>query len=107
MFVCPLTVGAVTEQVFDQGRELGFRMCILDIGGGFAGGSFDNTGTVQLGRVPIAVNAALDTFFPDPSVKVSWHWEAHTSLHILLSPLGLRSAQQSCTCLDLHSVWLW
>lgn len=67
-----LTTGA-TEQVFDQGHELGFCMRILDIGGGFAGGSFDSTGTVQLGRVPLAVNTALDTFFPDPSVKVSKH----------------------------------
>lgn len=58
-------------------------MSILDIGGGFAGGCFDGTGTVQLGRVPLAVNTALDTFFPDPSVKVSWHSEAHTPLHIL------------------------
>lgn len=46
-------------------------MHILDIGGGFAGGSFDSTGTVQLGQVPLAVNTALATFFPDPSVKVS------------------------------------
>lgn len=45
-------------------------MRILDIGGGFAGGSFDAAGTVQLGQVPLAVNTALATFFPDPSVKV-------------------------------------
>ena len=69
--VALLTVRAFTEQVFDQGNKLGFCMRILDIGGGFAGGSFDSTGTVQLGRVPLAVNTALDTFFPDPSVKVS------------------------------------
>ena len=83
MFSCPLTTNAAAEQVFDQGQELGFCMSILDIGGGFAGGCFDGTGTVQLGRVPLAVNAALDTFFPDPSVKVSWHTEARTSLGIL------------------------
>lgn len=49
-------------------------MRILDIGGGFAGGSFDSTGTVQLGQVPFAVNTALATYFPDPSVKVSWRY---------------------------------
>ena len=58
-------------QVFDKGAELGFDMHILDIGGGFAGGCFDDTGTVQLGQVPSAVNAALDTHFPDASVKVN------------------------------------
>ena len=45
-------------------------MHILDIGGGFTGGCFDESGTVQLGQVPSAVNAALDTHFPDPSIKV-------------------------------------
>ena len=52
-------------------------MRILDIGGGFAGGSFDASGTVQLGLVPGAVNTALDTHFTDLSVKVcpamGWH----------------------------------
>ncbi|KAL3132948.1 Mitochondrial 2-oxoadipate and 2-oxoglutarate transporter [Trebouxia sp. C0009 RCD-2024] len=61
---------AAARLVFDQGCELGFSMRILDIGGGFAGGSFDSTGTVQLGQVPLAVNTALATYFPDPSVKV-------------------------------------
>jgi len=57
--------------VFDQGTALGFNMHILDIGGGFAGGSFDAAGTVQLGQVPIAVNTALATYFPDSAVKVN------------------------------------
>ncbi len=46
-------------------------MRILDIGGGFAGGCFDAQGKVQLGQVPLAVNSALATYFPDPAVKVS------------------------------------
>ena len=46
-------------------------MRILDIGGGFAGGLFDAAGTVLLGQVPIAVNTALATYFPDNTVKVS------------------------------------
>lgn len=67
-------------------------MRILDIGGGFAGGSFDSTGTVQLGRVPLAVNTALDTFFPDPSVKVSWHigkLTQHLALYTMWYPTML------------------
>ncbi len=58
-------------QVFDQATQLGFHMRILDIGGGFAGGCFDAQGKVQLGQVPLAVNSALATYFPDPTVKVS------------------------------------
>ena len=46
-------------------------MRILDIGGGFAGGLFDAAGMVLLGQVPIAVNTALATYFPDNTVKVT------------------------------------
>lgn len=59
-------------QVVDQATALGFHMRILDIGGGFAGGCFDATGQVQLGQVPTAVNTALATYFPDPTVKVGF-----------------------------------
>ena len=57
-------------QIFDQAIALGFDMRVLDIGGGFAGGSFDAAGMVQLGQVPTAVNTALAVYFPDPCVKV-------------------------------------
>jgi len=66
-----LTLWSVCPQVFDEATLLGFRMRILDIGGGFAGGCFDAQGKVQLGQVPLAVNSALATYFPDPTVKVS------------------------------------
>ncbi|DBB08932.1 TPA: Mitochondrial 2-oxoadipate and 2-oxoglutarate transporter [Trebouxia sp. C0006] len=61
---------AAARLVFDQATQLGFHMRILDIGGGFAGGCFDAQGKVQLGQVPLAVNSALATYFPDPTVKV-------------------------------------
>ena len=86
-----------TVQVFDQGHEIGFCMHILDIGGGFAGGSFDSTGTVQLGRVPLAVNTALDTFFPDPSVKVSRHFG-----RLIPIPCALFNAKAVCNIPKLH-----
>ncbi len=66
-----LMLWSVRLQVFDQATQLGFHMRILDIGGGFAGGCFDAQGQVQLGQVPLAVNSALATYFPDPTVKVS------------------------------------
>lgn len=61
---------AAARLVFDQATALGFDMRILDIGGGFAGGLFDAAGMVLLGQVPIAVNTALATYFPDNTVKV-------------------------------------
>lgn len=54
------------RHVFDLGLALGFEMDTLDLGGGFCGGSFDAAGTVDLGGVPAAINAALDEHFPDP-----------------------------------------
>ena len=39
-------------------------MNLLDIGGGFCGGSFGPDGLVDLGGVPAAVNAALVAHFP-------------------------------------------
>ena len=78
-------------QVFDQGDELGFSMRILDIGGGFAGGSFDASGTVQLGQVPLAVNSALATFFPDPRVKVQ------RCPHMFRSSLDSKQVLSLCT----------
>jgi len=55
--------------VFDAGKCLGFDMDLLDIGGGFAGCMLGAEGTGDLGRVPAAVNAALDAHFP-PSANV-------------------------------------
>ncbi len=55
--------------MFDAGKSFGFAMDLLDIGGGFAGCMPGAEGTGDLGRVPAAVNAALDTHFP-PSANV-------------------------------------
>ena len=46
-----------------MGSALGFRMSLLDIGGGFCGGNFDEFGNVDLGGVPSAVNSALEDYF--------------------------------------------
>ena len=74
-------------------------MRILDIGGGFAGGSFDAAGTVQLGQVPLAVNTALATFFPDPSVKVTTPSSfAMILCNFFLSVDKFHSCKQMCAC---------
>jgi ornithine decarboxylase len=46
------------------GTELGFTMDILDIGGGFCAGAIQADGSVDMGGVPSAVNAALELHFP-------------------------------------------
>ena len=50
--------------MFEAGKSYGFDMDLLDIGGGFAGCMLGADGMGDLGRVPAAVNAALDTHFP-------------------------------------------
>lgn len=49
--------------VFDMGAFLGFRMRLLDLGGGFVSHPGAD-GLPSLGGVPAAVNAALDAHFP-------------------------------------------
>ena len=58
---------SLARRVFDIGAALGFSMDLLDIGGGFCGGNFDEAGNVDLGGVPHAVNSALEEFFPEGS----------------------------------------
>ena len=53
----------LARKVFDMGNALGFNMSLLDIGGGFCGGNFDDNGNVDLGGVPAAVNSALEEYF--------------------------------------------
>lgn len=53
----------LARDVFSAAWEVGFRnMEILDIGGGFSGGS--GCGARELAPVAVAINEALDTWFP-------------------------------------------
>ncbi|XP_077484638.1 ornithine decarboxylase-like [Amblyomma americanum] len=52
------------KEVFDVGRELGFRMDTLDIGGGFPGGARKLESFLELCRV---IREALDIHFPPSS----------------------------------------
>lgn len=80
----------LARTLFDHGASsLGIStMNILDIGGGFAGGSFDEAGTVDLGKVPDAINTALDTFFPEI--------EGEGTIHVMAEP-GRYFAESSST----------
>jgi len=57
----------LARRAFDLGAAYGFEMSILDVGGGFSGGRFDENGRFDLGGVPHAVNSALALHFPEGS----------------------------------------
>ncbi|KAG2447384.1 hypothetical protein HYH02_007712 [Chlamydomonas schloesseri] len=54
---------ANARKVFDDAESLGFKMELLDIGGGFTG-HFDKCGNVMFGEIANTINAALATYFP-------------------------------------------
>lgn len=56
---------SIARELFDYANAIGYEMNLLDIGGGFPG----DKGT-SIDEVATIVNAALDQFFPDKSVRV-------------------------------------
>lgn len=56
---------AAASTLFKVGRDLGFDMHVLDIGGGFPG----NKGT-SIDKMAEIVNKALDEYFPNDDVKI-------------------------------------
>ncbi|XP_064327450.1 antizyme inhibitor 2 isoform X3 [Phalacrocorax carbo] len=53
---------AAAQLVFEMGTELGYRMHLLDIGGGFPG--TEDT-RAQFEEIAAMINSALDLYFPD------------------------------------------
>uniref|UniRef100_A0A8C2Y585 Antizyme inhibitor 2 n=1 Tax=Coturnix japonica TaxID=93934 RepID=A0A8C2Y585_COTJA len=53
---------AEAQLVFDVGAELGYRMHLLDIGGGFPG---TEDSRAQFEEIAAVINSALDTYFPE------------------------------------------
>lgn len=54
-------------KVFEQARERGIEMNLLDVGGGFPG---DDNGTVTMAQIAGVINPLLDRHFPDPNVRI-------------------------------------
>jgi ornithine decarboxylase len=92
--------------VFDAAEALGFDPDLLDIGGGFCGGSFDGAGSIDLGAVPAAVNAALSSFFPeDGRLRViaepgRYFAEASAVLACMINGWRHRQCDDRTTCMD-------
>ena len=57
----------LAKKAFDLGKCYGFDMHILDVGGGFCGGTVDMHGKVDFRGVSEALNAALEEHFPECS----------------------------------------
>lgn len=60
-------VRAFTRQAAERSaaeRKVLLGCRVLDVGGGFPGGRIDAQGQLDLGAVPAAVNAAVNTHFP-------------------------------------------
>ena len=56
--------------IFDIAESLGFKMELIDIGGGFTG-HFDEQGNVKFGQIADAINSSIDELFPaDSGVRV-------------------------------------
>uniref|UniRef100_A0A8B9T1M8 Antizyme inhibitor 2 n=1 Tax=Anas platyrhynchos TaxID=8839 RepID=A0A8B9T1M8_ANAPL len=53
---------AEAQLAFDMGAELGYRMHLLDIGGGFPG---TEDARAQFEEIAAVINSALDTYFPE------------------------------------------
>lgn len=50
--------------IFDMGEEIGHKMNLLDIGGGFPG---DNRAKITMDELAVKINQAIDTYFPPES----------------------------------------
>ncbi|KAL3855600.1 hypothetical protein ACJMK2_014807 [Sinanodonta woodiana] len=57
----------VAREVFNMGFELGFKMTMLDIGGGFPG---TDTSKANFEEMSSVINKALDTHFPEKELYV-------------------------------------
>eukprot|EP00878_Enallax_costatus_P006926 GHUV01007258.1.p1 GENE.GHUV01007258.1~~GHUV01007258.1.p1 ORF type:complete len:293 (+),score=90.38 GHUV01007258.1:1298-2176(+) len=81
------------RKIFDLGEEMGFRMNLLDIGGGFTG-HFDSCGNVMFGDIATTINGALAVHFPPESgvqvIAEPGRYFAETAATLLTPIYGMR-----------------
>ena len=78
------------RRVFDQGRQLGFNMAILDVGGGFPGAPF--TAAISFTDIAASLTAAIDECFPPES-----------GVRIIAEPGRFYVASASCLAVNITS----
>lgn len=95
--------------IFDKAEAMGFRMELLDIGGGFTG-HFDSLGNVMFGDIANAINAAVAEHFPiDEGVRIiaePGRYFAETAASLLTPVYGQRDRHHDDGSVKSKDYWL-
>lgn len=95
--------------IFDQAEEMGFKMELLDIGGGFTG-HFDACGNVMFGEIANAINAAVAELFPIESgvriIAEPGRYFAETSASLMTPIYGQRDRLDEAGGVKNKDYWL-
>lgn len=93
--------------IFDMGEELGHRMNLLDIGGGFPG---DNSGKISMEELAIKINHAIDTYFPPESnveiIAEPGRYYVASSMTLVSMVIGKRIEFDEKTGAECHVYYL-
>jgi ornithine decarboxylase len=95
--------------IFDQAEDLGFKMELLDIGGGFTG-HFDDHGNVMFGDIANAINSAVAECFPAESgvrvIAEPGRYFAETAASLLTPIYGQRDRLNEDGSVKNKDYWL-
>eukprot|EP00798_Chlamydomonas_sp_ICE-L_P029191 gene29191-31091_t len=99
-----------SKKIFDDAEAMGFKMELLDIGGGFTG-HFDSMGNVMFGEIAGAINAAVAQHFPiENGVRViaePGRYFAETSSTLMTPVYGHRDRKEPATgAIKQKDYWL-
>jgi len=86
-FVEPIRNAA---KVFEQARERGIEMRLLDVGGGFPG---DDQGCVTMAQIAHVINPLLEQYFPDPTLRIiaePGRFFVHAACHLVSRVMARR-----------------
>lgn len=100
---------ALARCAFDLGRQFGFDLSILDIGGGFCSGKIEHNFS-EMEPIQIAVNAALDRYFPIESgveiIAEPGRYFAETCATLACYIIGERERTSTTTQEPLRDYWI-
>ncbi|KAL3278353.1 hypothetical protein HHI36_013683 [Cryptolaemus montrouzieri] len=77
------------KRVFDYGASLGYSFNLLDIGGGFES-------EYDLPKFAEVINSAINTFFPDPNIKIiaePGRYFVGTALHLSTNIIAMKEVE--------------
>jgi len=95
--------------IFDQAEALGYKMELLDIGGGFTG-HFDAHGNVMFGEIANTINAAIAEHFPmETGVRIiaePGRYFAETAASLMTPVYGQRERRQRDGSITQKDYWI-